>query len=236
LYDIKINPVNRQFTFTWLDANGNVQTFTTSYYLTVGGIVFTNPLVNGSQSIAGFDNLNWVSATETLNLTVGGVAGTIRGIVVPIKVDIGAPKRWWDYAVNNGNEYWISQNGFHVNGVDDGFGIRSLVSGTNTYYYLIYWPQYTNDNDFFGPVFLNAAQTGLALVYGTAPQIPTFTADGRGIFVQLGNYGTYPSGGAAGRTRTLLYHPTGYYFVQTSDRTYDMVSANDGKSWITWEF
>ena len=236
LYDVKIDPISRQFVFTWLDAGGNVRTFTTGYYLTVTGIVFSNPLVNGSQTISGLDNLVWVPATETLNLTVGGNAATIKGIVIPLKVDLGAPKRWWDYAVNNGNDYWISIAGFHVNGVDDAFGIRSLVSGSNTYYYLIYWPQYAATNDFFGPIFLNAAQTGLTLLYGTAPDIPTFTADGRGIFVSLGNYGTYPASGPARQSRTLLYHRTGYYFVQTSATTYDMVSANDGKSWITWQF
>lgn len=236
LYDININALNREFNFTWLDANGNVKTFTTGYYLTVNGIVFTNPLVNGSQTINGFDNLVWVPATETLNLTVGGAAATITGIVVPLKVDITAPKRWWDYAINNGNVYWISANGFHVNGVDDAFGIRSLTSGGNTYYYLIYWPLYAASNDFFGPVFLNAAQTGLTILYGSAPDLPTFTPDGRAIFISLGNYGTYPASGPARQTRTLLYQPTGYYFVQTSATTYDMVSADDGKSWISWEF
>lgn len=235
LYDVKIDPLNRQFVFTWLDAGGNVQTFATSYYLTVGGIVFTSPLVNGAQTVNGLDNLVWEPATETLKLTVGGTAGTIKGIVVPLKLDLGAPERWWDYAVNNGNEYWISLAGFHANGVDDAFGIRSLISGANTYYYLIYWPQYAATNDFFGPVFLNAAQTGLTIQYGTAPDIPIFTTDGRAIFQSLGNYGTYPASGPARQSRTLLYQPTGYYFVQTSATTYDMVSANDGKSWITWE-
>ena len=240
LYDVKIDPVTRQIIFSWLDGSGNLQTFTTGYYYIAGGIAFTIPLVNGSQTISGFNSITWTPATETINLTVSGTAATITGIVVPLKVDTGAPRRWWNYAINNGNTYWISLKGFHVNGVDDAFGIQSLTSGTYTYFYLIYWPRVTSSNDFFGPVFLNAAGTAIDVLYGTAPT-PNFTTDGRAIFIQLGNYGppnflTYPTTGPAAQSRTLLYNSSGYYFVQTGATTYDMVSASDGKSWITWEF
>jgi hypothetical protein len=241
LYDIKIDPVSRQIIFSWLDGSGNLQSFTTGYYYVAGGIALTNPLVNGSQTISGFSNIVWTAASQTLNLTVnGGVAATITGIVVPLKVDVGAPKRWWDYAVNNGNLYWFSVRGFHVNGVDDAFGVQSLTNGGFTYFYWIYWPRVTSSNDFFGPAFLNAAGTDLDIFYGTAPT-PNFTAEGRAIFIQLGNYGppnflTYPDTGPAAQTRTQLYNSTGYYFVQTGATTYDMVSAADGKSWITWEY
>lgn len=236
LYDVKIDPITRRFIFSWLDAAGNLQTFSTGYYFVLGGIVFTTPFVNGSQTISGFSNISWDQASETISLSVNSNAATITGIVVPLKVDVAAPKRWWDYAINNDSLYWISVNGFHVNGVDDAFGIRSLTSGTSTYYYLIYYPKFDTGNDLFAPVFLNAAGTAVSLAYGTAPALPTFTADGRAIFVQLGNYGAYPSTGPAGRSRTLLYNSAGYYFVQTGATTYDMVSASDGKSWITWEW
>ena len=231
LFDVKIDPINRQFVFSWLDGSGNLQSFTTGYYNVAGGVVFTTPLTVGSQTITGFENISWDAGTQTIGLTVNGVAATITGVVVPLKVDIGAPRRWHDYAVNNNNTYWFSQRGFHVNGVDDAFGIQTLPR----YFYLIYWPEYDPGNGLFAPVFINAAGTSLELQYGTAP-VPNFTADGRAIFLQLGNYGSYPATGPAGQSRTLLYHPSGYYFVQTSATTYDMVSANDGKSWITWEF
>lgn len=239
LYDVKIDPVSRQFVFSWLDGSGNLQTFTTSYYFVLGGIVFNTPLVNGSQTIAGFTNMTWNPATETISLTIGGTAATITGIVVPLKVDLGAPRRWWLYAQNNENSFgdffWISQKGFHVNGVDDAFGIQSLTRGTSTYFFLAYYPEFDPGNDLFAPIFLNAAGTNIELFYGTAP-VPTFTTDGRAVFTQLGNYGTYPSGGPAGQTRSLLYNSGGYYLVQTGATTYDMVSASNGKAWITWEF
>ncbi|MCW3088954.1 MAG: hypothetical protein JWP81_23 [Ferruginibacter sp.] len=236
LYDVKIDAVNRRFIFSWLDASGNLVTFATGYYFTAGGVVFTTSLVNGTQTITGFSNIAWNASTETISLTASGTAATITGIVTPLKVDVGAPKRWWDYAVNNNNDYWISQQGFHVNGVDDAFGIQQLTSGTSTYYYMIYWPKFAATNDFFGPIFLNAAQTSLVLAYGAAPAIPTFTSDGRAIFVQLSPYGPYPSTGPAALSRSLLFNTSGYYFVQTSATTYDMVSASNGKSWISWEF
>lgn len=231
LYDVKIDPVNRQFTFSWLDGSGVLQTFTTNYYFILGGIIFTTPFVNGTQTITGFTNMSWDPSTETISLTAANAGATIRGIVVPLKVDVGAPRRWWQYAITNGNSFWISQAGFHVNGVDDAFGIQTLPR----YVALLYWPEYDPGNDFMGPIFINAAGTSLELQYGTAPR-PSFTADGRLVFQYLGDYGPYPNTGPSGLTRVQLYNPSGYYFVQTSATTYDMVSAGNGKAWITWEF
>ncbi|HEV8084141.1 MAG TPA: DUF4302 domain-containing protein [Chitinophagaceae bacterium] len=230
-YDIRIDPVTRKFIFSWLDANGNPVTFTTGYYFTAGGISFTNPLVNGSQTIPGFSNISWNQAAETINLTSGSTAATITGTVLPIKVDVSAPRRWWQDAINNGQTYWFSINGFHVNGIDDAFGITTLPR----YFYLIYWPAYDQQNDLFAPVFINAAGTGLDIQYGTGPSA-TFTPDGRAIFVEISNYGTYPATGPAALSKTLLYNSSGYYFVQTSATTYDMVSAADGKAWVSWRF
>lgn len=235
-YDIQINPLKRQITFTWIDANGTLQTFTTGYYSTAGGISFTSPVVNGSQTITGLNNISWNATSQTINVTVGSIAGTIIGIDTPLRVDVNAPARWWQFAVDNGNTFWISFKGFHVNGVDDAYNLQSLVSGTESYYFLLYWPAYATGNDFFGPVFINAAGTALSLQYGSAPRKPTFTSDGRAIFVELGTYGPQPATGPAGLTRDQLYSARGYYFVQTSANTYDMVSASDGKIWLTWEF
>ena len=236
LIDIKINSLDRSFTFTYLNSSGVAQTFTTGYYLVSGGIVLINPLVIGTTTISGFNNMVWNASTETISMTANNVTSTISGVVVPVKVDVAAPKRWWDFAVANNNDYWISFDGFHVNGVDDAYGLNLLTSGTNTYFYLIYWPAYATNNDFFGPIFLNAAQTSLSLIYGTGPQTPTFTIDGRAIFREARSYGTYPITGPAANSRTKLYNTSGYYFVQTGATTYDMVSALDGKSWLTWDF
>jgi hypothetical protein len=239
-YEINVNLTNRTITFSWLDGSGALQTFTTNFYYSVTGIQFFTALNNGNQTITGFTNLNWNAASTTLSFSVNGAPTTVTGSGQPVKVDLGAPKRWWDYAVNNGNTYWFSVQGFHVNGVDDAFDIQSLTNGTSTYYYLFYWPGVTASNDAFGLFFLNAAGTDLDLPYVTAPT-PSFTSDGRAIFIRLGDYGPpnflpYPTTGPVAQSTTLLYNVSGYYFVQTGATTYDMVSAADGKSWITWEF
>ncbi|MEO6000758.1 MAG: DUF4302 domain-containing protein [Chitinophagaceae bacterium] len=235
LIDIKINPLDRSFTFTYLNSSGAAQTFTTGYYLIAGGIVLINPLVIGTLTISGFNDMVWNNATETISMTVNTVAATIRGVVVPIRADLAAPRRWWTLPSTNAIPYWVSWNGFHVNGVDDGYKVNSLTSSGETYYYMAYIVSFGSGYDFFGPLFLNAAQSGLDLIYGTATRTPTFTADGRAIFSYLGDFPPYPTTGPAALSRAKLYDPNGYYFVQTSATTYDMVNATDGKAWITWQ-
>lgn len=236
-YDLRVNPVDRTVTFTWVDASGNSREFTTSYYYSATSVVFATPFNTGTQVINGLEIVSWDAANLVLNVKVNGTATTIAGAAKPLKVDVSAPQRWWQTATSSGG-YWFSIDGFHVNGVDDAFGVRSLISGTWTYYYFIYWPGVTTTNDFFGPAFLDAAQTTLDIFYGTAPR-PNFTADGRAVFVQVGDYGppnfqTYPTSGPAAQSKSTLYNSNGYYFVQTSSTSYDMVSSTDAKTWISW--
>ncbi len=236
LYDVQIDPLKRQITFSWFDGSGNFVTFSTGYYSTAGGIGFTNPLINGSQTIPGFDNITFNQSAQTLNLTAGGIAATITGVVKPLKVDVNAPLRWWQDADNSPGGYWFSINGFHVNGSDDAFNVNSLVSSNFPYFYYIYYPKFGPTNDLFAPIFLDIAGNQLVLDYGTAPRTPIFTVDGRAIFSLLGDYPPYPTSGPAVSSKDLLYQSSGYYFVQTGANSYDMVSALDGKAWITWEY
>ncbi|MNL86634.1 hypothetical protein D3C87_2154170 [compost metagenome] len=55
------------------------------------------------------------------------------------------------------------------------------------------------------------------------------------IFTEVGSFGEIPKGGATEKSGDLLFEPTGFYLIQTSDETYDMVSAKDAKAWITWQ-
>lgn len=234
LYDVQIDPVNRLFTFSWLDANGNLRTFSTGYYFIAGGIVFTTPLVNGSQTVSGFSNLVWNQATETITLTAnGGVAATINGIVVPLRVDIGAPAKWWNYSVSQ-DSYWATANGFHINGVDDAFK-WSDVPG---YGFTLFWARYGTSGginyDLLAPIINNS------LSFGAAYRPPTFTTDGRIIFRILGTLGTVPANVASNylNLRTKMSEPGGWYFVQVDQDglVFDMVSATDGKAWVRWEW
>jgi hypothetical protein len=231
-YEVHVDLITRTITFRWVDGGGNLQSFSTGYNYSAGGIDLITPFDTGSQTITAIEVVSWDAGNSLLNVKVNGNATTIAGATQPLKIDAGAPSRWWNFGVTNGNAYWFSFNGFHVNGVDDAFGITSLTQ----YYYLVYWPAYDTGNDLYAPVFLNDAGTGLTLEYGAAPGTPQFTTDGRAVFSLLGTYGTYPTTGPPALTLTQLLIPEGYYFVQTGPTSYDMVSASDAKAWVSWEF
>lgn len=233
-YDVSINDNLKTIAFTWLDASGAVRTFTTTYYYTVNGIEFSTPFNDGSQAITGFTGINWNETAGSFSVTANSSTGTIVGVNTPIAVDKGAPGRWWSAAVSSGS-YWVSDEGFHVNGVDDAFGVKTLTVNGWTYYFMLYWPGVGSNYDFFGPFFLNPAQDSIDWFYGTAPRTPTITTDGRMVFRELGTFGTHPATGPAALSRAQLYNASGYYFVQASATSFDMVSAADSRIWITWE-
>lgn len=222
----------------WVDGSNNFISKTINFYIGFdGSLLFNKPIVAGTGTISGFSNLSDFDGTQT-NATVVGPNATVAIVPAtkPIKVDSTAAQRWWNeaYAVAS---YWQSFSGFHANGADDGYNIKGLVSGTSTFYSLCYWPAYSPPYDLCGPIFLTSAG-GLTLSYGSASNMPVpntnYLPDGRLKFTSPGNFGTYPTTGAAASTRTLLYNTNGFYFVQVNDRTYDMISASDAKSWITW--
>lgn len=221
-YEISVNQGIRTITFNWLDPNGNFQTFTTAYYFSETGINFISPLVNGSQTITGFNNIQWNAATTTLSFSANGQATTVVGSGQPIKVDVGAAKRWWDFSISQ-DDAWVSLNGFHVDGVDDAYNVRSLAG----YNFMFYYSQYGSGYDWAGII--------AATNYGPALDA-TFTPDGKVSFKTPGNFGSVPSAASATVTkiRNQYLQPSGYYFVQTSQFSYDMVSALDGKAWISW--
>src|SRR4029079_18473784 len=106
-YDLKVDPVARTITFTWVDGSGNYQQFSTAYIYSSSGVVFITPFNTGSQTISGFEMVSWNAVNSTLTIKVNGTSTTIAGATQPLKIDLGAPERWWDYAVNNGALYWL---------------------------------------------------------------------------------------------------------------------------------
>ena len=234
-YQIKINQVAHTITFTWVDGNGNEQTYTTGYYYTTDGIALTPSFTDGSITISGFSNMTWNATTATLSFSVNSDAAYIYGLGTPIKPDLDAPQRWWQYAADR-EIYWVSENGFHVNGVDDAYGITKVPN----YYYFIYFPVYDTysggNYDVAAPI--KVVNNALTLQYGGAYRKPTFSTNGKVVFPYLGSLGAYPTAAdsvAMTRSRIQLSESTGYYFVQTGNNSYDMVNAKDGKAWISWE-
>lgn len=232
-YEISLNSTSRTVTFSWINSSGNLQTFTTPFFYSSEGVSFINPFNNGSQTINGLTNLTWDAATTTLGFSVNGTPTTVAGAGQPLRTDLTAARRWWQYGADR-DIFWYSIDGFHVNGVDNAYRIDTITSGANKSIALIYWPGYNPSYDFFGPLFVTPANS-LTLGFGTAPNPPTFTSDGRAIFSQLGNFGSYPTTGGAALSRARLYSAAGYYFVQTGATTFDMVSAADSRIWISWQ-
>lgn len=237
-YDLRFDPINRTVTFTWVDGSGNLQTSSVNYYVTGAGIVFATPLVNGNQTITGFDNLSWNAGTSTLTVSAGSTSGTIVGASSPVKADVAAPTRWWSYGQSNGY-FWASNSGFHVNGVDDAYGVTQLSNSSGNYYYYAYWPNYfSGAGDLFIPIMVK--NNSLALnAYGSEATQPLFvSSDGRAIFNNAGDVGiggaTVPPGGPVAKTNATLYNSAGHYFVQTGPKSYDMILATDAKTWISW--
>jgi len=234
-FDFNFNPSTR--TISFVDASGNLldTSTTTRFYMTFGGIGFLKPLVAGNQIITGFNNINYNASNQTVSCTVNDDAATISNVAVPLKVDLNAPLRWYNLKAD-ADEYWISATGFYVNGVDNAYRLDTLTAGNFSYYFLAYIPNFGTGTDFFGPVFINPSGDSVKIAYGNLPKQPAYTLDGRAVFTNLGTYyGTLPTSGGGANTIVQLFDPKGYYFVQTSEITYDMVSALDGKTWINWQ-
>ncbi|HRP55379.1 DUF4302 domain-containing protein [Agriterribacter sp.] len=233
-YEVHIDPASRTIVFQWL-SGGAIKQFATAYYFKAGGIQFENPLTNGSQTITGFSDISWSDDTQTLSVNVNNTAGAIAGAVKPLKTDVNAPRRWWQKAADD-DGYWVSLQGFHVNGVDDAYGVTSIPD----YAFMIFWPKYgTNSGityDLTG--FITADAEELALNFGAAYQTPAFTSDGRIMFTYLGTLGDVPPEAEDAYLATAgnFLNPAGFYLVQTSETSYDMVSADDAKTWITWVY
>ncbi|GGC01599.1 DUF4302 domain-containing protein [Dyadobacter sediminis] len=229
-YEITANPIARTMKLTWLDGNAP-KTFTTNYYYTSSGIAFVSPLTNGAQTISGFSNITWNAATLQLGVSAGGSTAIVQSAAKPLSVDAGAAKRWWQSPIESGGE-WRSDSAFHVNGADDAYNVSSLKVDQGFYVFYVYQPGINPKYDLFGPAFV--VGNALTLEYADAPATPTFAADGRIIFTKYGTFGEFPKTGPAVSTSNLLFDTSGYYMVQTSATTYDMISAKDAKSWISW--
>ncbi len=231
VYEINVNQSARTITLNWL-VGSTVNTFVTEYYYTSKGVVFLTPFVNGPQNVTGFADILWNESQSSLSFNAGGSVTTVMEASKPLKVDSDAPKRWYNTALNQ-DTYWITFDGFRVNGVNDAFNLNALSTDSTQYYFYLFWPGYGADYDGLGPVFIQ--NNALALFYLDAASAPTFTSDGRVVFKQLGTVGTYPKSGPALATRDYFYGTSGFYLIQVGERSYDMVSAKDAKGWVQWE-
>ncbi|PSL47531.1 uncharacterized protein DUF4302 [Chitinophaga niastensis] len=227
-YDVSINKDLHQITFTWI-VNGKVKQVTTGYYYTSNGIALSPAFNDSTTIISSFENVKWDGSaiTGSINGSNAGITETAR----PVAVDGSAPKRWYQHVADQGS-YWASYYGFHVNGVDDAYHIIGLPA----YVGVTYWPNINGPGSFdlLGFVLRQGSERP-SVTYGPGYDAPTFTTDGRIIFNDNGLYGSLPANiQPVLKTRAAMADPQGFFLVQKSSTTYDMVSASDGKSWINW--
>lgn len=231
-YDIKIDPIARSITFLWF--SGSTQrSFTTSYYFDRTDVVLVQPFTNGTTSIRRFSNINWNANTRELRMQIDNSLVTVAGAAAPVRVDVNAPRRWYN-TVASSDDYWVSLYGFHVNGVDDAYKVTAIPD----YAFMVFWPAFGTSGgssyDLLG--FVTQTNDGLALGFGAGYSAPDFTADGRAVFNVLGVLGDVPSvaENAFYNTASRMTDPNGYYLVQTSNTSYDMVAASNARAWISW--
>ncbi|HEV7379503.1 MAG TPA: DUF4302 domain-containing protein [Dyadobacter sp.] len=228
-YEITVGQDTRSLKMTWLDGT-TVRNFNTTYYFTSEGLRFKDPLVNGSATITGFTNITWDESKSLVSVSANGVSSVISTAIRPLSIDRTAATTWYRTPIPTGGE-WRSQKGFHVNGIDDAFGLKDLTSDSFPYVVYLYSPAYGSNYDLFAPGFFEDGS--LSLHYGHAIRA-SLPADGRIVFSELGTLGEVPTTGPVAKTVTQLTEATGYYLIQTSEKTYDMVNAKDATVWINW--
>ncbi|WP_343699924.1 DUF4302 domain-containing protein [Chitinophaga sp.] len=233
-YEISLNAARREITFTWRDGGGIPRQHTTTYSFSGNNVQLDTPLTDGGTTISTLSNLSWNAGTSSFQVNVNGTqAASIAGAIAPMIPDLNAPTRWWQYMADR-EYFWTSFFGFHVNGVDDAFKIRSIPG----LYALVFVPRFGSEQGVIYDLaaFTSVSGSNLNLLFGAAFRPPVFTTDGRVIFRYFGTLGDVPPEHEEKyiNTASLLNSTSGFYLVQTSETSYDMVSATDAKAWITW--
>jgi hypothetical protein len=244
-YELQFDTTTKKVTVSW--GTGSQATSATSkYYFWANGVYFLDPITNGSITIPGFSITGFTDGaltSQVMNVTVNGTAATIKGAVPtttapPLNPDVkNAITRWRNQAIAGGN-YWISLNGFHKNGVDDAFNIRSLKNDSAEFYFLLYQPNQAG-GDAFVNVYLDTLHTPLGLVGINGSWVKQTITKTTGLTRvtedSVNSKIPWPASGPAQQTRQQMFSGTGnYYFVQSSEITYDQVSVDDPSTWITW--
>jgi hypothetical protein len=221
--DISVNTNFRTITFTYEEGN-EIRSFTTGYYYTQDGVTLLQPLVIGNLTITSLNALQYNASENRINLTVNGAAGSIQEASRPARVDPHAARTFYNNPPNG--VYWLTLDGFTVEGVRDAFNINSIEGFDAITFYIRASPPYdgmifwTVDGTYFGPAFRTQ-----------------FTNDGRIVFTYAGDFGTTPEQAApiVEATREQFVIPEGYYVIRTGTNTYDLVSAKDAKTWISFQ-
>lgn len=231
-YELQFDTTIKKVTVSWISGT-RTNSVTRGYYFWANGIYFSDPVVNGSVSIPGFSINSFSAGAQIMNVTVNGTAAVISGFSTPINPDVkDAANRWWTFGAAS-DYYWISFDGFHSNGVDDAYNIKSIKNDSAKFYFLLYKPN-TNGVDAFFTIYRDTLDNSLDVESGSWVTMNITTSTGESKFNEYQIRSAWPATGPADLTRKQMFQSNGYYFVQTSSITYDQVSIADAKVWMTW--
>lgn len=225
---------NRIADVSWLNG-GTLHSASTPFYQVADGIGFVTPITGNGATLSGLQNIVYNAGSSTASLKVNGVAATLTGVTVPLQYDPNGPFFWLTNAFNVGGLYF-SNNGFHVDGVDDAFQVDTLTFNGISFSSYLYFPGFFNSGqvDLFGPVF--GGSTLPDYVNG-AQAVSDGTSDGIAFFnlFSLPSSPTPPD--AITATNNVESDPSGFYIIEKEDGTsFDQVITSDAKSWISWTF
>ena len=230
MYDIQVNNADRTIMFMYFTGE-TASTFTSGFYYSDEGLVLLRPFTHEGQSISLLKGLQFTPGSSQINLSINNVAATVREAARPVKVDVQGARGFYNSAT--GEDYWVGETGFTVNGVPDALKLNNLPG----FYFLALWPKFgVSDNviyDLMSFVKVNAEGTALEIAYGPAAT-SRLTADGRIVYTYLGILGTVPSAEepAVTAVQQMWTDPEGFFVVAYGDNI-DLVSAKDGKTWLS---
>ncbi|OQP65185.1 hypothetical protein A3860_16055 [Niastella vici] len=231
-YELQFDTTIKKVTVSWISGT-RTNSVTRGYYFWANGIYFSDPVVNGSVSIPGFSINSFSSGSQIMNVTVNGAAAIISGFSSPINPDVkDAANRWWTFGAAS-DYYWICFDGFHSNGVDDAYNLKSIKNDSAKFYFLLYKPN-TNGVDAFFTIYRDTLDNSLDVESGSWVTMNITTSTGESKFNEYQIRSAWPATGPGDLTRKQMFQSSGYYFVQTSSITYDQVSIADAKVWATW--
>ncbi|MBO9201216.1 MULTISPECIES: DUF4302 domain-containing protein [Niastella] len=240
-YELQFDTSLKKVTVSWGTGN-QAQSVTRGYYFWANGINFTDPVVNGNFTIPGFTITSFTNgatpADQVMNVAVSGTAATIKATYTnSLNPDVkNAVTRWRNQAINSGL-YYVSFDGFHKNGVDDAYKLKTLVNDSARYYALLYAPNPTGYSDAFINMYVDTVnEPALVAINGSWVKQTVNSNTGLAKVTEdsVRKNEPWPATGPAADTRAQMYKSGGYYFVQSSAITYDMVSVDDPSVWITW--
>ncbi len=227
-YDI--NVIGTTITLTSLE-NDQLKVVSSPFFSVGKTITLFKPVTLGKYKIARLTASAFDSATGSVKLSLSdGSEIIVKEAKSPLKYDPTSGSKWYAWAKSS--TWVVSLLGFHIDGVDDALGLKSLAG-----YREINFIPFAGANTFDNARIVGTTSYGPGL-------ITTIGEDGIAIFKSSGgSFGTIPAAATATFSRYLQQYttPEGYYLIQTRTGTnaqqrWDMVNVADAKTWVSWQF